>query len=163
MEIIKYFFPLHFIQLLFILSLQESILSQTRLPSNCSTVLNCQHSGVFNTSTCKCNCIVNKNGLYYGIYFKFLLLCKKYKNIKENMNLKGDHCEYANCSLQSSRCDSQSISQFCNRLSVRNICPQVCNKNLCKCSFDTCFNNGTFDSNNCSCSCQPGNKFYLLS
>jgi hypothetical protein len=98
--------------------------------SQCTTTLTCINYGVFNSTTCVCDC-------YTGFY--------------------GNVCQYVNCQQPAySMCTTVLTVDTCVADFPYRICPSMCNNPICTCGFSQCLNNGTFDIENCTCQCAPG-------
>lgn len=67
--------------------------------------------------------------------------------------LKGDECQFSNCQNEPSMCLTDFGPSYCSDSKISNYCPRMCNKDICKCGFDSCSNGGIFLSSSCSCVC----------
>ncbi len=96
----------------------------------CTGTQACLHDGQWDSNQCRCNCMPSYSGTY---------------------------CELANCSTDPAACGIQLFPYQCVVNTIKNYCPRMCNARSCTCAnrIDQCLNGGTFQSNNCSCTCPP--------
>ena len=113
--------------------------------SSCPIVKNCLHNGLFNTTTCICDC----QAAYKGVKHNLLVISKRVKILFS----KGDLCQYSNCINEPPACTQDLGPAFCSNALISNYCPLMCNQIICKCGFDSCSNGGTFISSACVCLC----------
>ena len=96
--------------------------------SQCATTA-CLHSGVFNPTRCKCDCLPSYSGNY---------------------------CEIVSCTTAPYGCGVSIHSDQCTSQSIKDYCPKLCGSRGCYCGIDSCLNGGTFDTNTCKCTCPTG-------
>ena len=94
-----------------------------------SEPIKCLNLGVYNKSSCSCGCFPGYSGLA---------------------------CQYMDCTRQSAQCGTLYTPEMCHLNTIYEYCPKMCENTICTCGFDTCLNNGTFNSQTCSCTCLPG-------
>lgn len=97
--------------------------------AQCSQVHACLHSGVFNPTLCRCDCLPSYSGIY---------------------------CEIVSCTNTPYGCGVFITADQCTSTSIRDYCPGLCNSRGCACGIDQCLNGGVFDSATCKCTCPTG-------
>lgn len=94
--------------------------------SLCTSPVQCQNYGIFNNTTCACECFLPYSGV---------------------------KCEFANCTAQPVECGVSLTKSQCTDPLINTYCPGLCAADICKCGFNTCENNGTLNNNTCACEC----------
>ena len=92
--------------------------------ATCSLTLECLNGGIFDTDSCKCECLP----IYSGV-----------------------NCEKANCADESLQCGTIFKVETCSSDATKFYCPDLCDQPVCTCGSGGCINGGVFDPKTCSC------------